>query len=42
MDIQNPSVSAQEKLAAALGSIIFFIPIIMDVKAAYVVKYMKQ
>lgn len=42
MDIQNPSISAQEKLAAALGSIVFFVPIIMDVKTPYVVRYMKQ
>lgn len=35
-------VSAQEKLAAACGSILFFIPLLMDVKTPYVVKYMKQ
>lgn len=35
-------VSAQEKLAAACGSIIFFIPLLMGVKTAFVVKYMKQ
>jgi uncharacterized membrane protein len=36
------SVSAQEKLSAALGSVIFFLPILTNVKTGYVVKYMKQ
>ncbi len=42
--MENPlsPVSAQEKLSAALGSIIFFLPILMGVKTEYVVKYMKQ
>ena len=35
-------VSAQEKLAAACGSVIFFLPLLMGVKTTYVVKYMKQ
>ncbi len=36
------SVSAQEKLSAALASIVFFAPLLMNVKTGYVVKYMKQ
>lgn len=36
------NVSSQEKLAAALASILFFIPLLMDVKTPFVVKYMKQ
>ncbi len=42
--MENPlsPVSAQEKLSAALGSIIFFLPILMGVRTEYVVKYMKQ
>jgi uncharacterized membrane protein len=38
----TPTVSGQEKIAAALGSILFFIPIIMDLKTPYVIGYMKQ
>ena len=41
MDTSSP-VSAQEKLSAALASIIFFLPLLMNVKTGYVVKYMKQ
>lgn len=42
--MENPlsPISAQEKLAAACGSIIFFIPLLMGVKSVFVVKYMKQ
>ncbi len=36
------NVSSQEKLAAALASIVFFIPLLMNVKTPFVVKYMKQ
>lgn len=34
--------SGQEKLAAALSAIVFFIPLLMNVKTSFVVKYMKQ
>lgn len=32
----------QEKLAAALSTIIFFVPLLMDIRTPFVVKYMKQ
>ncbi len=35
-------VSSQEKLAAALASFLFFVPLLMNVKTPFVVKYMKQ
>lgn len=34
--------SGQEKLAAALSTIVFFIPMLMNTKTPFVVKYMKQ
>jgi uncharacterized membrane protein len=42
MENLTPTVSPQEKLSAALGSIVFFLPILMGVKTEYVVGYMKQ
>jgi ABC-type branched-subunit amino acid transport system permease subunit len=39
--METPRTS-QEKLAAALAAIVFFIPMLMDVKTPFVVKYMKQ
>ncbi len=43
MDTPTPSsVSSQEKLAAALASFLFFVPLLMNVKTPFVVKYMKQ
>lgn len=36
------TVSSQEKVAAALASFVFFIPLFMDLKTPFVVKYMKQ
>jgi hypothetical protein len=42
MESITPPVSAQEKLSAALGSVVFFLPILMGVKTEYVVRYMKQ
>lgn len=38
----SPVVSSQEKLAAALASFLFFVPLLMNVKTSFVVKYMKQ
>lgn len=32
----------QEKLSAALSTLVFFIPLLMNVKTPFVVKYMKQ
>ena len=32
----------QEKLAAALSSAFFFVPLLMDIRTPFVVKYMKQ
>lgn len=41
--METPStVSSQEKLAGALASFLFFIPLLMNVKTPFVVKYMKQ
>jgi uncharacterized membrane protein len=34
--------TGQEKLAAALSALVFFVPLLMNVKTSYVVKYMKQ
>jgi hypothetical protein len=34
--------TSQEKIAGALASILFFIPLIMGVKTEFTVKYMKQ
>lgn len=39
---QTPGTQSQEKVAAGLGAILFFIPLLMDVKTPFVVKYMKQ
>ncbi len=36
------SVSSQEKLAGAFASFVFFIPLLMNTKTPFVVKYMKQ
>lgn len=36
------TVSSQEKLAGALASFVFFIPLLMNMKTPFVVKYMKQ
>jgi uncharacterized membrane protein len=36
------TVPSQERIAAALASIVFFIPLLMNVKTPFVVKYMKQ
>ena len=40
----NPitTIPSQERVAAALASFVFFIPLLMDMKTSYVVKYMKQ
>ena len=35
-------VSSQEKLAGALASFVFFVPLLMNMKTPFVVKYMKQ
>ena len=41
--IPTPStVPSQEKLAGALASFVFFIPLLMNMKTPFVVKYMKQ
>ena len=42
METTPSSVSSQEKLAAALSCFVFFIPLLMNVKTPFVVKYMKQ
>ena len=42
MDTTPSSVSSQEKLAAALSCFLFFVPLLMNVKTPFVVKYMKQ
>ena len=36
------TVPSQERLAAAIASFIFFVPLLMNMKTAFVVKYMKQ
>ena len=36
------TVPSQERIAAALGSIVFFVPLLMNLKTPFVVKYMKQ
>lgn len=36
------TVPSQERIAAALASIVFFIPLLMEIKTPYVIKYMKQ
>jgi uncharacterized membrane protein len=36
------SRTPSEKLSAALASIVFFIPMLMDVRTPFVIKYMKQ
>ena len=36
------TVPSQERIAAALASIVFFIPLLMNLKTPFVVKYMKQ
>lgn len=40
--MSTTSVSSQEKIAAALASILFFVPLLMNIKTSFVVKYMKQ
>ncbi len=41
--MDTPSTaSSQEKLAGALASFLFFVPLLMNVKTPFVVKYMKQ
>ena len=40
--MSTTTVSSQEKIAAALASILFFVPLLMNVKTSFVVKYMKQ
>jgi uncharacterized membrane protein len=42
METPLSPVSAQEKLSASLGSIVFFLPLLMGVKTDYVTRYMKQ
>ena len=42
METSNSPFSSQEKVAAALASFLFFLPLFMDMKTAFVVKYMKQ
>jgi uncharacterized membrane protein len=36
------TIPSQERVAAALSSIVFFIPLLMNIKTPFVVKYMKQ
>ncbi len=36
------TIPSQERIAAALASIVFFIPLLMNLKTPFVVKYMKQ
>ncbi len=36
------TVPSQEKLAGALASFVFFIPLLMNMKTPFVIKYMKQ
>lgn len=36
------NVPSQERVAAALASIVFFIPLLMNLKTPFVIKYMKQ
>jgi uncharacterized membrane protein len=36
------TVPSQEKLAWALASFVFFVPLLMNMKTPFVVKYMKQ
>ena len=36
------TVPSQEKLAGALASFVFFVPLLMNMKTPFVVKYMKQ
>ena len=38
----NSIVPSQERLAAALASFVFFVPLLMNMKTAFVMKYMKQ
>jgi uncharacterized membrane protein len=40
--ISNSTVPSQEKLAGALASFVFFVPLLMNMKTPFVVKYMKQ
>jgi hypothetical protein len=44
MDTPNTqgNTQSQAKLAAALASFLFFVPLLMDVRTPFVVKYMKQ
>ena len=42
METTPSNISSQEKLAAALASFLFFVPLLMNVKTPFVVKYMKQ
>lgn len=42
METPNSTVSSQEKLAGALAAFLFFIPLLMNVKTPFVIKYMKQ
>ncbi len=36
------TVPSQERVAAALAAIVFFVPLLMNIKTPFVVKYMKQ
>lgn len=36
------TVPSQERIAAALASIVFFVPLLMNIKTPFVIKYMKQ
>jgi uncharacterized membrane protein len=41
--VTSPStVPSQEKLAGALASFLFFVPLLMNMKTPFVIKYMKQ
>ncbi len=40
--ITTSTVPSQERLAGALASFVFFIPLLMNMKTPFVVKYMKQ
>lgn len=42
MTLTTSTVPSQERVAAALSSIVFFIPLLMNIKTPFVVKYMKQ
>ena len=40
--MDTPNITSQEKIAAGLASFLFFIPLLMNIKTPFVVKYMKQ